>query len=176
MGFSEAQKKAICHRDGPMLVLAGPGSGKTTVITHRVRFLTEACGISPADILVITFTRAAATEMKERYESLIGHPSNVAFGTFHSVFFRILKLAYRYTADNIVREEQQQNFLRELLEKEGLEPEDENEFISWANEEHDDFLRFKAPEINKTAVKNALKSGAEIPFASLTRSQSLTIK
>ena len=59
---------------------------------------------------------------------------------------------------------------------ESVEISDENEFISWANEEHDDFLRFKAPEINKTAVKNALKSGAEIPFASLTRSQSLTIK
>ena len=130
MGFSEAQKTAIGHRDGPMIVLAGPGSGKTTVITHRVRFLTERCGVSPADILVITFTRAAATEMKERYESLVGHPSGVAFGTFHAVFFRILKLAYRYTADNIVREEQQQIFLRELLEQEGLEPEDENEFIT----------------------------------------------
>ena len=59
---------------------------------------------------------------------------------------------------------------------ESVEISDENEFISWANEEHDDFLRFKAPEINKTAVKNALKSGAEIPFAALTRSQSLAIK
>ena len=59
---------------------------------------------------------------------------------------------------------------------ESVEISDENEFISWANEEHDDYLRFKAPEINKTAVKNALKSGAEIPFAALTRSQSLTIK
>ena len=59
---------------------------------------------------------------------------------------------------------------------ESVEISDENEFISWANEEHDDFLRFKAPEINKTAVKAALKSGAEIPFAALTRSQSLTIK
>ncbi|MDY5483240.1 MAG: ATP-dependent helicase [Clostridium sp.] len=130
MGFSEAQKTAICHREGPMMVLAGPGSGKTTVITHRVRFLTEHCGIRPSDILVITFTRAAAAEMKERYESLAGHSSGVAFGTFHSVFFRILKLAYRYTADNIVREEQQQTFLRELLEKEEMEPEDENEFIA----------------------------------------------
>ena len=59
---------------------------------------------------------------------------------------------------------------------ESVEISDENEFISWANEEHDDFLRFKVPEINKTAVKNALKSGAEIPFAALTRTQSLTIK
>ena len=113
-----------------MMVLAGPGSGKTTVITHRVRYLTEQCKVNPADILVITFTKAAAVEMKERYEALTGQPSRVAFGTFHAVFFRILKLAYRYTAENIVREEQQQAFLKELTEEAGLEPEDENEFIS----------------------------------------------
>lgn len=59
---------------------------------------------------------------------------------------------------------------------ESVEISDENEFIGWAAAEHDDYLRYKAPEINKTAVKAALKSGAEIPFASLTRSQSLTIK
>ena len=59
---------------------------------------------------------------------------------------------------------------------ESVEISDENDFISWANEDHDEYLRYKAPEINKTAVKNALKSGAEIPFAALTRSQSLTIK
>lgn len=59
---------------------------------------------------------------------------------------------------------------------ESVEISDENEFIDWATAEHDDYLRYKAPEINKTAVKNALKSGAEIPFAALTRSQSLTIK
>ncbi len=130
MGFSNAQKKAICHRDGPMLVLAGPGSGKTTVITHRVRYLTESCRIDPADILVITFTRAAATEMKERYEALCGTASRVSFGTFHAVFFRILKLAYQYSAKNIVTEERQAQFIRELAASEGMEPEDENEFIS----------------------------------------------
>lgn len=130
MAFSEAQKAAICHRDGPMMVLAGPGSGKTTVITHRVQFLTEQCGINPADILVITFTKAAAVEMKERYQALTGRASGVVFGTFHAVFFRILKLAYRYTAEHIVREEQQQAFLRELTDEAGLEPEDENEFIA----------------------------------------------
>ena len=59
---------------------------------------------------------------------------------------------------------------------ESVEISDENDFISWANEDHDEYLRYKAPEINKTAVKNALKSRAEIPFAALTRSQSLTIK
>ena len=128
MGFSGAQETAICHKDGPMMVLAGPGSGKTTVITHRVRYLTETCGVNPSDILVITFTRAAAREMKERYEKLTGQMSRVTFGTFHAVFFRILKLAYRYSAENIVREEQQLCFVRELVEDEGLEPEDEKEF------------------------------------------------
>lgn len=130
MAFSKAQTQAIMHKDGPMMVLAGPGSGKTTVITHRVQYLTKEYGIDPGDILVITFTRAAAEEMRERYEALIGGGSRVTFGTFHSIFFRILKLAYRYTADNIVREEQQMQFVRELAQAGGLEPEDENEFAA----------------------------------------------
>lgn len=130
MAFSKAQTQAIMHKDGPMMVLAGPGSGKTTVITHRVQYLTKEYGIDPGDILVITFTRAAAGEMRERYEALTGGGSRVTFGTFHSIFFRILKLAYRYTADNIVREEQQMQFVRELAQTGGLEPEDENEFAA----------------------------------------------
>ena len=72
MAFSKAQTQAIMHKDGPMMVLAGPGSGKTTVITHRVQYLTKEYGIDPGDILVITFTRAAAEEMRERYEALRG--------------------------------------------------------------------------------------------------------
>lgn len=130
MAFSKAQTQAIMHKDGPMMVLAGPGSGKTTVITHRVQYLTKEYGIDPGDILVITFTRAAAGEIRERYEALTGGGSRVTFGTFHSIFFRILKLAYRYTADNIVREEQQMQFVRELAQAGGLEPEDENEFAA----------------------------------------------
>lgn len=130
MAFSEAQQQAITHGEGPMIVLAGPGSGKTTVITHRVKYLTEQYGADPGSILVITFTRAAALEMKERYGKLTGKPSRVTFGTFHSVFFRILKLAYNYSADNIVREEQQRQVIRELSERAGMEPEDVNEFTS----------------------------------------------
>ena len=60
MAFNEAQEAAIRHREGPILVLAGPGSGKTTVLTERVRMLTEEGVVSPGNILVITFTRAAA--------------------------------------------------------------------------------------------------------------------
>ena len=114
-----------------MLVLAGPGSGKTTVITNRVRYLTEKAGVDPGHILVITFTRAAAREMKERYEQMTqAGCSRVSFGTFHSVFFLILKLAYRYQAANNVREEQRIQFVRELLEHCDLEVEDEGEFIA----------------------------------------------
>lgn len=131
MAFNETQKKAIRHRRGPMLVLAGPGSGKTTVITNRVRYLTEKAGVDPSHILVITFTRAAAREMKERYEQITqAGCSRVSFGTFHSVFFLILKLAYRYQSANIAREEQRTLFVREILEHCDLEVEDEGEFIS----------------------------------------------
>ena len=124
MSFSEAQKRAIRHKDGPALVLAGPGSGKTTVITNRVRYLTEKYGVQAGSILVITFTRAAAREMKERYEKMTGQGSRVAFGTFHSVFFLILKLAYGYQASNIVREEQRIRFIREQAERMQLDLED----------------------------------------------------
>ena len=130
MEFGRTQEQAIRHNEGPMMILAGPGSGKTTVITQRIKYLTESLNINPADILVITFTRAAAEEMKERYIRLTGNASRVTFGTFHSIFFQILKLAYRYTAQNIVRPEQQMQLIRELAGKEELELEDENEFIS----------------------------------------------
>lgn len=90
--FDTWQLRAIRHKEGPMLVLAGPGSGKTTVLTNRVKYLTEECGVKPENILVITFTRLAAIEMKERYLKLSGRTSTaVTFGTFHSVFLRILE-------------------------------------------------------------------------------------
>lgn len=131
MAFNEAQLQAIRHGDGPALILAGPGSGKTTVITNRIRFLTEEEGVNPSSILVITFTRAAATEMQKRYEQMTQTGcAKPAFGTFHSVFFMILKLAYRYDANSIVREEQRVEFLRELLKRHEIETEDESEFIS----------------------------------------------
>ena len=129
--FEGAQKAAVTHDKGPMLVLAGPGSGKTFTITHRIKYLTEECSVNPSGILVITFTKTAATEMKERYESLCGGtPSSVSFGTFHAIFFRILKFAYRYDARNIVRDEQRMQYIRELMETNRVEVEDEAEFVS----------------------------------------------
>ena len=131
MAFNEAQQEAISHKEGPILVLAGPGSGKTTVLTERVRALLRDGCVRPENILVITFTRAAAREMQSRFEHLMdGKKVPVTFGTFHSIFFRILKLAYGYEAGNIVREEQRVRFLKEMMEKEEIETEDEADFIA----------------------------------------------
>ena len=90
---NEGQIAAIQHGAGPMLVLAGPGSGKTHVITHRIKRLVSECKIPPNQILVITFTKAAALEMQSRAILLQKQCAYVQFGTFHSVFYQILTLS-----------------------------------------------------------------------------------
>lgn len=133
MQSNEAQNKAINHIDGPMLVLAGPGSGKTTVITRRVEKLIRH-GINPMNILVITFTKAAANEMKERFYRLMADGTepyrNVTFGTFHAVFFTILKHAYNLSADNIIREEERYAIVKAAIGRYELDIEDEREFTA----------------------------------------------
>ena len=115
MPFSESQKKAVMHTDGPMLVLAGPGSGKTTVITERTARLTES-GVSPSSVLVVTFTRAAAAEMKGRFlKRTEGRAAGVAFGTFHSVFYGILRTVYRFGPGSILTESRKLQLLGEIL-------------------------------------------------------------
>lgn len=131
MAFHESQLQAIRHKDGPMLVLAGPGSGKTTVITHRIQYLVEEYRVEPGSILVITFTKAAAQEMKQRFQTIVeGRRFPVSFGTFHAVFFSILKYAYHYDASNIIREEQRVQIIRELMERYHVDVEDEADFVS----------------------------------------------
>lgn len=130
MGFNQSQKEAIEHKDGPMLVLAGPGSGKTLVITNRIRTLIEQQGVNPSNILVITFTKAAATEMRGRFEKMMNQAYlPVNFGTFHAIFFHILKYAYGYKAENIIREEERMHFFKEMVAGLELEIEDEGDFI-----------------------------------------------
>ncbi|MBO4799902.1 MAG: ATP-dependent helicase [Lachnospiraceae bacterium] len=131
MEFSFAQETAIKHLSGPMLVLAGPGSGKTSVITHRIKYLTEEAKDDASEILVITFTKAAAKEMELRYAGLVGRSNTkVTFGTFHAVFFKILKLAYGYNAGSIVSEDVQFRIIREIIEKNHFEVNDESEYIT----------------------------------------------
>lgn len=130
MALSKAQKEAVMHREGPAIVLAGPGSGKTTVITERTKYLTQQCGIQPIHILVVTFTKAAAMEMQKRFLALTGsRQTQVRFGTFHSLFFEILKHAYHYTAANIASEEEKYRILREIIAPMDIEIEDEAEFL-----------------------------------------------
>lgn len=127
--WNEAQKQAITHKDGPMMVLAGPGSGKTTVITERTKYLVEHFGVNPSNILVITFTKAAAAEMKERFMKLAGRSLPVSFGTFHAVFFTILKHAYRLQAGCILPEHKKYGLLREIITDRDLETGDEPDFL-----------------------------------------------
>lgn len=131
MELNDSQKIAVSHFEGPMMVLAGPGSGKTRVITHRVRFLIEEKHVDPSNILVITFTKAAAVEMRQRYHQMMpSYGMPVLFSTFHSIFFTILKHAYHYKAGNIIREDMRRQLLKEIVDETDIEIQDENEFLN----------------------------------------------
>ena len=111
------------------MVLAGPGSGKTSVIVERTAYMTKEGGISPANILVVTFSRAAAKEMKERFLNFTGQEyTPITFGTFHGVFYGILKQAYGFTAANILAEEEKMAILRELAMNYGGDLAEEGDF------------------------------------------------
>ena len=129
MTVNESQNKAIRHFKGPCMVLAGPGSGKTFVITNRVKYLVKECQVEPEKILVITFTRAAAVEMKERFCKLNGSANGVSFGTFHSLFFKIIKLVYRYDVSSILREDERLRFIRDTAESMKLEGREAMDFV-----------------------------------------------
>ena len=95
-GLNKEQREAVMHIDGPMLVLAGAGSGKTRVLTNRIAYLIEN-GVEPFNILAITFTNKAAKEMKERVFNLIGDTAkDIQISTFHSLGLRLLKENYHY--------------------------------------------------------------------------------
>ncbi|MGA7677804.1 MAG: UvrD-helicase domain-containing protein [Dehalococcoidia bacterium] len=125
--LNPAQREAVETIDGPLLIVAGPGSGKTRVITHRVAYLIKVCGINPHRIMAVTFTNKAAREMAERLEKLLGQTAgDLTLGTFHAICARILRqegkaigLDSRFV---IYDEEDQLSLIKQSLQELDLDP------------------------------------------------------
>lgn len=130
MSLNPSQVQAVIHKAGPCMVLAGPGSGKTLTITKRIEYLIGKHHVSPEEILVITFTKAASIEMKERFVRLCGQKAGpVTFGTFHGIYYGILKWAYRMNASNILSEEQKYQLLKQVIGRMEIDIDDEKDFL-----------------------------------------------
>ena len=114
--MNDAQRKAVTHTGGPLLVLAGPGSGKTFTITRRILYLIEH-GVPPERILVITFTKEAALSMQRRFQETSKVPQPVNFGTFHSVFFQILRKSNVLKSTELLSNSEKKNLLIPILQK-----------------------------------------------------------
>jgi DNA helicase-2/ATP-dependent DNA helicase PcrA len=125
-GLNPAQREAVLHVDGPLLVLAGAGSGKTRVLTTRIARLIDQHGVDPSRILSVTFTNKAAGEMKERIARLLGRaPSGMWVGTFHAIGARMLRaaphLVGRTAAFTIYDQDDTQSVIKRLLERNRLD-------------------------------------------------------
>lgn len=116
--FNKDQLKAIKHLTGPAMVIAGPGSGKTTVITNRIRYLIDSGAARPSEILVITFTAAAASEMRSRFIKLSAdspYTSEPYFGTFHSIFYHFLREHPAYSNLRLAEQSECVNILKRIV-------------------------------------------------------------
>ena len=126
-GLNPAQKEAVETIEGPVLIVAGPGSGKTRVIAHRVAYLIRVCGVSPSRVLAVTFTNKAAREMRERVYGLLGRTvEGLTLGTFHATCARFLRMeAQNIGLDRnfvIYDEGDQVSLLKRSIEQLGLDP------------------------------------------------------
>jgi len=125
--LNPSQKEAVEAINGPVLILAGPGSGKTRVITHRVAYLIKVCGVSPRRILAVTFTNKAARVMEERLHKLVGESArDLTLGTFHAICARILRQSGRPIGIDprfvIYDDEDQISLIKRSLKEIGLDP------------------------------------------------------
>ena len=160
--LNSEQIKAVRHKDGPLLVLSGPGSGKTTVIINRIRCLTQKYGILPNRILAITFTKAAALEMEMRYRSVSGRNETVHFFTFHALFFRMLREFFGLKLDNVIKENEKRNFIRRTVEDICIDCED-------IEEKTETFL------LNASLLKNDLQSPQKFQPHDMNKNEFLAI-
>ncbi len=135
--LNDMQKEAVLHDKGPLLILAGAGSGKTRVITHRIAYLIEEQGVSPFHIMAITFTNKAAKEMRERVDALVSYGAdNVWISTFHSSCVRILRRfceAVGYEQNfSIYDTDDQKRVMRSIIKRRNLDPKQykEKSFLS----------------------------------------------
>ncbi|MFL5468179.1 MAG: ATP-dependent helicase [Gemmatimonadaceae bacterium] len=124
-GLNPAQREAVLHYEGPMLVLAGAGSGKTRVLTTRIARLIEHHGVDPSRILAVTFTNKAAGEMRERIARLLGEePKGMWSGTFHAIGARILRSSAhhvgRTSSFTIYDEDDSLGVVKRIMEREGI--------------------------------------------------------
>jgi DNA helicase-2/ATP-dependent DNA helicase PcrA len=125
--LNSPQREAVEAIEGPLLILAGPGSGKTRVITHRVAYLVKHCGVSPHHIMAVTFTNKAAREMRERLEQLLGQAVEaLTLGTFHAICARILRREGKTIGLDssfvIYDEDDQLSSMKQVLEELNLDP------------------------------------------------------
>ena len=125
--LNNKQKEAVLHTEGPLLILAGAGSGKTRVLTHRIAYLIEECGVNPWNILAITFTNKAAGEMRERVDNIVGFGSDsVWVSTFHSTCVRILRrhidLLGFDTNFTIYDSDDQKTVMKDVIKSMNLDP------------------------------------------------------
>ena len=132
-GLNESQQQAVLGDVGPQMVIAGPGSGKTHVIVNRIHYMVKHLKIEPRNILVITFTKAAAVEMKERFLQMTDIAPNIgaqiSFGTFHAIFFKMLRRVYGYRVDQLIRDDERFKLLQKVMDEMNIEEEDPREYI-----------------------------------------------
>lgn len=173
-GMNEAQRAAVLHGEGPLLLLAGPGSGKTFTITNRILYLVEQ-GAAPESILVITFMKEAALSMQERFHRMSKKIYPVNFGTFHSVFYHILKESHILKSGNLLSNSEKKNLMISVLknhEKSGCRQESGSMSREEPGEEALQLLAavsFYKNTMNAAAAAAKAPSGWQQDFESICR-------
>ena len=122
MSLNHAQAEAVAYDRGPCMILAGPGSGKTLTIARRIEYLIQKYKVRPEEILVITFTKYAACEMRDRFRKIAGAKGNgVTFGTFHGIYYGILKWAYGSRDFQLLKDVEKLELIRQAMQEIGWE-------------------------------------------------------